>query len=149
MMNQDNTAATPASSAIVNTQVIGNYVRYWVHYDTMLTQLNKQVRQLRSEKDKVEEQLFAAFQASKITSPVIQIHGGRLIVSKEKSTTPLTFKNLEIFLHQYYRQRPGTRDETNDIINFVKAQRETIETPVLKRIITSGSGTAAPPTGTQ
>ena len=148
-MNQDNTAATPASSAIVNTQVIGNYVRYWVHYDTMLTQLNKQVRQLRSEKDKVEEQLFAAFQASKITSPVIQIHGGRLIVSKEKSTTPLTFKNLEIFLHQYYRQRPGTRDETNDIINFVKAQRETIETPVLKRIITSGSGTAAPPTGTQ
>jgi hypothetical protein len=67
-------------------------------------------------------------------NPVIQIGGGgRLIVSEDKHTTPLTFTNIESLLHQYYAKKPGTRDETADIIKFIKEKRETTTTPCLKR----------------
>ena len=116
-----------------STQQIGNIIRHWVHYDNTIAELNKQVKTARDARNNYEAQALQMIRALNMTSPVIQIGGGRLIVSEDKHSTPLSFTNLEGLLHRYYATKPGARDETGDILKFIKANRETTVTPCLKR----------------
>lgn len=140
--SQLDTASTASSQ--LNVQQVGNLIRHWVHYDTTLQTLNKQAKQVRDAKNMTEDQILYMFQAAHMTQPVIQIVGGRIVMSKERHTPPLTFKNLEIYLHQYYRSRPGSKDETADILKFIKSQRDVTETPCLKKIMTGSEGGNGP-----
>ena len=121
----------PAGGDLI--QQIGNLIRYWVHYDNSLIDLNKKVKSTRETRNSYETQILQMLKTSSMTNPVIQIGGGRLIVSEDKHNAPLTFTNLESLLHQYYAKKPGARDETADIIKFVKANRESTVTTCLKR----------------
>jgi hypothetical protein len=113
---------------------IGNLIRHWVFYDTKLAELNKQIKSLRDSRNAYETQALQMIKTMNMNNPVIQIGGGgRLIVSEDKHSAPLTFTNLESLLRQYYAKKPGARDETADIIKFIKANRETTTTPCLKR----------------
>ena len=113
---------------------IGNLIRHWVFYDTKLAELNKQIKSLRDSRNAYETQALQMIKTMNMNNPVIQIGGGgRLIVSEDKQSAPLTFTNLESLLRQYYAKKPGARDETADIIKFIKANRETTTTPCLKR----------------
>jgi len=113
---------------------IGNLIRHWVFYDNKLAELNKQIKSLRDSRNAYEAQALQLINAMSLKNPVIQIGGGgRLIVSEDKHTAPLTFTNIEAILHQYYAKKPGARDETTDIIKFIKTARETTVTPCLKR----------------
>ena len=71
--------------------------------------------------------------SNNMSNPVIQIGDGRLIVSEDKYHSPLTFTSLESLLHQYYAKKPGAKDETADIIKFVKSNRDTTLSTCLKR----------------
>lgn len=131
-------------------QQIGDLVRYWLHYDTMLADLNRQTKTVRDTRNNYEHQVLRGLQAAGMKHPVIQIVGGRITVSEEKHTTPLNFKTLETALHEYYMQRPGVRDETADILKFIKASRTTEVVPCLKRTMTGAPvppPPALPPTG--
>ena len=114
-------------------QQIGNLVRYWVHYDNTITTLNKQTKAARDMRTTYETQILDSLKTSNIVDPVIQIGDGRLIVSADKHTAPLTFTSLDSLLHQYYGKKPGSKDETADILKFIKENRETTVTPCLKR----------------
>lgn len=118
----------------LDTQLVGNLVRYWVYYDNQLATLNRQIRKLREEKQTTELQILTNFQAANIENPVIQIAGGRLVVSEDRHTQPLNFKMLEMMLHQYYIQKIGLKDETDAIIRFIKENRGVTLTPCLKCI---------------
>ena len=114
-------------------QQIGNLIRYWVYYDNSMTELNKKIKSARESRNNYEAQILQTLKTTNMTNPVIQIGGGRLIVSEDKHNAPLTFTNLESLLHQYYAKKPGARDETADIIKFVKANRTSTVTTCLKR----------------
>lgn len=117
-----------------SAEQIGNLIRHWVFYDTKLTELNKQIKSLRESRNAYEAQALQMITTMNLKNPVIQIGGGgRLIVSEDKHSAPLTFTNIEALLHQYYAKKPGARDETVDIIKFIKEKRETTTTPCLKR----------------
>jgi len=117
-----------------SAEQIGNLIRHWVFYDTKLAELNKQIKSLRESRNAYEAQALQMITTMNLKNPVIQIGGGgRLIVSEDKHTTPLTFTNIESLLHQYYAKKPGARDETADIIKFIKDKRETTSTPCLRR----------------
>ena len=122
---------TPPPSG--NVQEIGNLIRHWVHYDNSIAELNKQVKKTRDLRNGYEGQILQKLRSTNMVNPVIQIGGGRLVISEDKHSTPLTFTNLESMLHQYYAKNPGARDETLDIIKFIKTNREIIVTPCLKR----------------
>jgi len=115
------------------TQQIGNLVRHWVHYDNAIAELNKQVKAARDARNNYEAQVLQMLKASNMTNPVIQIGSGRLIVSEDKHHAPLSFTSLESMLNQYYAKKPGARDETADILKFIKTNRETTLTSCLKR----------------
>jgi len=120
--------------SVVPTEQIGNLIRHWVFYDTKITDLNKQVKSARDSRNAYEAQTLQMMSAMSLKNPVIQIGGGgRLIVSEDKHTAPLTFTTIESLLHDYYAKKPGARDETADIIKFIKANREVTVSPCLKR----------------
>ena len=124
--------STPTT--LTATEQIGNLIRHWVYYDTKLAELNKQVKSMRDSRNAYEAQALQMIHAMSLKNPVIQIGGGgRLIVSEDKHSAPLSFTNLESLLHSYYASKPGSRDETDQIIKYIKANRETTVTPCLKR----------------
>jgi len=120
----------------LNMQDLGNLIRHWVHFDTIVANFNKQVQNARQVRDKFEKEILQTLKGSKYEKAVIQIGGGRIIVADEKHTQPLTFKSLEEILHEYYRQRPvqtPNKDETDDILKFIKSHRSFETHPKLKR----------------
>jgi hypothetical protein len=132
-------ATAPPASGGVHTliQRLGDLIRYWVHYDTSLQTLNKQVKATRDARNAYEAQILQGLRTANMgANPVIQIAGGRILVSEERYQQPLSARALEGFLHQYYRQKPGARDETADILKFIKAQRKVEMTPCLRRQMT-------------
>ena len=121
-------------------QQLGNLIRYWVHYDNVLQRLNKEVKEARDHRKNYETQVLQGMHEAKLTNPVIQITGGRILVSEERNSAPLSLKSLELLLHQYHRMKPGRPDETNDIMNFIKANRIVEVAQTLKRIQNPGQG---------
>lgn len=122
----------------LNMQELGNIVRHWVHFDTLIANFNKQIQNARQVRDKYEQDIIARLKGSNNDKAVIQIEGGRIVLNEEKHTQPLSFKSLEELLHMYYRQRkPGTppHDETGDILKFIKANRAFETNVKLKRTV--------------
>lgn len=139
--------ATAGTGAILDTERIGNLIRYWVYYDNEINTLNRQLRKLREDRQTTEAQILTGFQAARIPQPVIQIAGGRLMVAEDRHVQPLNFKTLESLLHQYYRQKVGAKDETDAIIKYIKASRDVTITPCLKRIVGLPARSTQPPPG--
>jgi hypothetical protein len=107
----------------LNMADMGKLVRQWVHSDTIVANLNRDILKARKERDGYEEVILRQLKQANYEKAVIQIDGGRLTVNEEKHHQALTFKSLEEMLHMYYR-RPGARkDETDDILKFVKENR--------------------------
>jgi hypothetical protein len=75
----------------------------------------------------------------------IQIGVGQLNVIDKREPTQLSLTKIEGLLHGYFKQRGG-RDETSEIIAYVKANRGYSMNKYLKQsgIPTNGGGTAAP-----
>lgn len=126
-------AAPPATGGGINTATFANLIRYWVHYDTAINDLNKQAKQARDARAAYESQILSMLAASSLKSPVIQIAGGRLVVATERQSQALSYKAIETLLHEYYRERPGSKDETQEILQFFKAHREVSTNQVLRR----------------
>jgi hypothetical protein len=123
----------PASGGGTLIQQIGNLIRHWVHYDDTITDLNKQLKTARDTRKSYETNILHMLKATNMVSPVIQIVGGRIIVGEDKQQESLNYTNISSILHQYYAKKPGARDETDDIMKFIKANREIHSTPCLKR----------------
>jgi anti-sigma factor RsiW len=120
----------------LNMADLGKLVRHWVHSDMTVSNLNRELLKVRKERDEYEEVILRQLKQANYEKAVIQIDGGRLTVNEEKHHQALTFKSLEEMLHMYYR-RPGPRkDETADILKFIKENR-TFE--IEKRLKKTGS----------
>ena len=121
-----------------NMDELGNLIRHWAHYDTMLSTLNKQIKNVRDLKTSYEAQVLNRLRTYNAENAIIQIAGGRISVIDDKYTTPLSLKSLESILHAYYREKPGKPDETKDILNFLRTQRQTQVSKCLKRYVNAG-----------
>lgn len=107
----------------LNMADLGKIVRQWVYVDSTVSNLNKELQKARKERDQYEEIILRQLKQANYEKAVIQIDGGRLTVNEEKHHQALTFKSLEEMLHMYYRRPGAKRDETADILKFVKENR--------------------------
>jgi hypothetical protein len=125
--------------APINMSELGDQVRHWVHFDDLITDLNKQAYNARQKRQTFENAIIHTLKSTNHEKAVLQIMGGRILIADEKHTKPLTLTSLELMLQEYYRQRgsPG-KDETQDIIKFIKGHRTLETTTRLKRQITDG-----------
>lgn len=121
-------------SSALNTQGLAEMVRSWVHFDNLAATFNRQAQQARSARARWESQILEFLKTNRMTHAVIQIAGGRLTVQEEKHSQALTYQRLESLLHEYFQKRPpGSDDETQDILNFIRSHRQvTVETRLKK-----------------
>ena len=118
---------------LVAKEDIASLVRNYVHYDNLTSQFFKQTQNSRAVRDNYEQRIIDELKKNKMENAVIQIVGGKLKVVEEKHGTPLSFKNLEESLHDYFIDKKKV-DETRDVVKFIKSKR-TFETSYkLKKI---------------
>lgn len=136
----------PPAPPAINTQEIGFHVRNWVHYDNLATSLYRQTVNARKVRDEFENKILEGLRASHMENAVIQIAGGRLIVQEERHNQPLTLSRIEEILHTYFVSK-NMPDDTQNIMKFIKKQREFKVTSKLRK--QSGTPTPAlpPPSG--
>ena len=101
---------------------IGTYVRYWLHYKNLASSLYKQFGAARKVQDDYEKQVISTLQRSGMEKATIQINGGNIHVADKREPNPLSLTRIEELLHGYYRQKGG-KDETIDIMTFLRANR--------------------------
>ena len=120
---------------------IGNLVRYWLHYSNMASSFFKQFGAARKVKDDYEKQIIATLQQHGMEKAIIQIQNGRLQVKDSREPNQLSLSKVEELLPGYFRQRGG-KDETIDVMTFIKANRGYSVHKILKQ---SGMPPANPP----
>jgi hypothetical protein len=127
-------ATPPPAKQPLDAKVIGELIRRWVYYDNQIGALNKQIREIRENRQTYEKDILGKLMNSTMANPVIQIGDGRIVVGQDRSQQPLSYTMLETILTKYYSLRPGSKNETKDIVNFIREQRTSQLTPCLKRI---------------
>jgi hypothetical protein len=111
---------------------VGTYVRYWLHYNNLASSFYKQFGAARKVRDDYEKQVITTLQQNGMEKAVIQIGGGQINVIDKREPNQLTLTKIEELLHGYYRQKGG-RDETKDIMTFIRANRGYTLTKSLKQ----------------
>ena len=101
---------------------IGTYVRYWLHYKNLASSLYKQFGAARKVQEDYEKKVISTLQQTGMEKAIIQIHGGTLQSVDKRDPHPLSLTKIEELLHGYYRQRGG-KDETMDVMTFIRANR--------------------------
>jgi hypothetical protein len=129
-----------SASTQLDLSSLGNTVRKWVYYDSTVSALNKQAAQARQARDLCETEIIGTLRRNNYQNAILQIAGGRLSIAEEKHSQPLTFKSLEEHLHAYFQQKtPMVKDETGDILKFIKENRSMEVTQRLKKQMDPGS----------
>ncbi len=123
---------------MANTQIdlstFANLVQGWVRSDMAVANYNKEVTRMRKERDVYEQQILRTLKDANHEKAVIQITGGKLVVADDKTTQPLTFTSLEEMLHSYFTSA-GRRDETKEIVKYIKENRTVEHSLRLKRVV--------------
>jgi hypothetical protein len=132
---------------------IGTYVRYWLHYNNLASSFYKQFGSARKVRDDYEKQIISTLQQNGMEKATIQIGGGQLNVVDKREPLPLSLTKIEELLHGYFRQRGG-KDETMDVMTFIRANRGYTVNKSIRQSGMPAPGTAAggagglPPLGT-
>ncbi len=101
---------------------IGTSVRYWLHYNNLASSFYKQYGSAKKVKDDYEKQIISTLQQNGMEKATIQIGGGQIHVVDKREPNPLSLTKMEQLLHDYFRQRGG-KDETNEIMTFMRGNR--------------------------
>jgi len=120
------------STSSTNTDDIGDAIRHWVYYDKSIAELNKKLRDLRNLKYTYEAKALELLKVRNMMAPVIQVTGGRILVSEDKTNEALTFTMLQAMLDEYYAAKPGSKNETKEIVKYIREHRTTETKPCLR-----------------
>lgn len=122
------------ASTQIDLSSFASLVQGWVRSDMAVANYNKEVARMRKERDVYEHQILRTLKDANHEKAVIQITGGKLVVADDKTTQPLTFTSLEEMLHSYFMSA-GRRDETKEIVKYIKENRTVEHGLKLKRVV--------------
>ena len=122
---------------------IATYVRYWLHYGNMASSFFKQFGAVRKIRDDYEKQIISLLQQNGMEKATIKINNGNINVTDKREPNQLSLSKVEELLHGYFMQRGG-KDETMEIMTFIRSNRGYSTHKVLKQ-----TGMTPPQGGTQ
>lgn len=114
----------------MSNQPLVDAVKNWVHFDNLCINLAKQMTTARNLKNSFETQILS--QLGKVKR--LRIKDAYLEPVTKSISVPLNWTGLEETLHQYYAEKKRT-DETAEIIDFLKNNRNQKTTVVLKKML--------------
>ena len=104
-------------------------VKKWVALDNQLKTVNERVRQMRDEKNTLEEGIMTYVETNKLTNATVNISDGKLRFVTSKQTAPLTLKHVEECLSKCI----SNQDQVEKIMKIIKESREVKYTADIKR----------------
>ena len=116
---------------------IGTLVRNWLHYDGLASSFYRQSTRARQVRDDFETKIIDNLRVTRMENAIIQIGGGNITLAEERNSRQLTLPRIEELLRGYYGRRGG-KDETPDIMAYIKGNREVDTVVKLKKSTTVG-----------
>ena len=104
-------------------------VKKWVALDNQLKTVNERARQMRDEKNTLEEGIMTYVETNKLTNATVNISDGKLRFVTSKQTAPLTLKHVEECLSKCI----SNQDQVEKIMKIIKESREVKYTADIKR----------------
>ena len=104
-------------------------VKKCVALDNQLKTVNERVRQMRDEKNTLEEGIMTYVETNKLTNATVNISDGKLRFVTSKQTAPLTLKHVEECLSKCI----SNQDQVEKIMKIIKESREVKYTADIKR----------------
>lgn len=101
---------------------IGTLVRYWLHSNNLASSFYKQHCSAKSVRDNYEKKIILHLQQNGMEKATIQISNGILRVVDRREPHQLSLSKIEELLHSYYKHKGG-KDESLDIMTFIRANR--------------------------
>ena len=102
---------------------LSELVKEWVQLDNDISQHQKKIRVLNSEKKDLSKSLLNCMKQSQIEQ--INLNGDESILYKKSiSKKPVNKKSLDIILQQYLQ---NTEVDVNELLTFIFDNRETVE----------------------
>ena len=118
---------------------LSHNVRSYLHYDQLAATFHKQSAKARQLASEYEQEVLKQLETNRMSHAVIQIGGGHLNVIEERTPRCLTLKSIEMLLHNYYAKKGhANRDETDDILKYIRANRGSDSRKKLKQTNTTG-----------
>ena len=104
-------------------------IKKWVVLDNQLKTLNEKTKQLRDDKNNLEEGIMTYVETNKLSNATVNISDGKLRFVSSKQTAPLTLKYVEECLSKCI----GNESQVTQIMKVIKESREVKYTADIKR----------------
>ena len=95
-------------------------IQNWVSVDNKIKNLQQEVKELRSTRNSLTQNIFTYAETNNLENAVIQITDGKLKFQNVKQTSPLTFKLVEEVLKEII----SNDEDVKSIIKAIKNKRE-------------------------
>jgi hypothetical protein len=113
------------AAAANNDAEFPTWVRSWIHYEQLASDLYKQAIRSRQVRDEYEEKILGSLERRKMLNAVLQLKQGKYKFVQETHTAPMSMTNIEGMLHLYFKAKGAqARDETAEILAFFKQHRQ-------------------------
>jgi hypothetical protein len=106
-------------------------IKKWVALDNQLKTVNERVKQMRDEKNTLEEGIMTYVETNKLTNATVNISDGKLRFVTAKQTAPLTLKYVEECLLKCI----PNQNQVIQIMKIIKDSREVKYTADIKRYV--------------
>ena len=95
-------------------------IKKWVHLDNQLKLVNDKVKEIKQEKDNVEELIIQYVDTNNLNNATAKISGGKLKFVETKQSSPLTLKYIKECLNECIENQ----QQVDLILNYIKDNRE-------------------------
>jgi len=104
-------------------------IKKWVALDNQLKTLNERTKQMRDDKNALEEGIMSYVETNNLSNATVTISDGKLRFLSSKQTAPLTLKHVEECLSKMI----GNENQVFQIMKVIKDTREIKYTADIKR----------------
>ena len=110
-------------------EVLVNKIKEWISYDDKIKNLQKQIKEYRTEKKELTDNLVDIMKTNEIDC--FDINNGKIIFCKNKVKTPLNKKTLLASLEKFFENNPDVNAVA--VNEFILENRETKITENIRR----------------
>ena len=107
-------------------------IKYWVTLDNKLKLLNEKCKEIREERSEYSNKINEYVEKRNLFDNVVEITGGKIKFTRNKSQSTITYKFLEKCLGDLFNT-----NEVDRIMTHIKDSREYKLEPEIKRYFTN------------
>ena len=105
------------------------HIKHWVSLDNQIKTLGESVKELRSQRNSIAEDINEYVDKNKLTNAVVKISDGKLRFTETTQHSPLTFKYIEACLNKCI----DNEHDVTKIMKVIKESRQSKSVTDIKR----------------